>query len=815
MHLEIRPALKVAVLMMIGILLGRYLHPPMLIFLAATIIATFVLLVWLLLSWKHRQMVSPAQTMLIAATMLLLGITKIQFDETILSKNHISHYVENSWKKVRVIGIISEEPYRKEERLSFVLRTTALIVPGDSIAADGEVIVTVDQNRFKDEPLKQLRYGDEVSLLGKLSIPVGIRNPGDFDYREYLKLNNIYGAVHIFGYDNVTVRSHNRGSWMHDNIILPVKNYSILVVDSLIGGDEGSFLKGLLVGDRSEISKEIKTSFINAGVIHVLAVSGLNVAFVIIIFFSLFSILPLSQNWKTLLTILALVAYMFITGATPSIVRATIMGIILLGGRMLERKSDIYNSIGVACIVILLVDARQLFDVGFQLSFLAVISMVYFYPMLYRLFQLLPENLKKSTAVDYTAKLFFASLAAQLGTTPLTIVYFGRVSLIALLANVIVIPAINIALAIGFVVVLLSLISLWLASIYAAACQLLLHLTIRFVDIAANLPYAYVAIHQFALLQSILFYAAVLMIFHLGNRGLKQKLVIVVLVVANLILFGIGFSETWGKDGRLTVAFLDVGQGDAALLKFPDGKTMLIDAGPKTRTYDAGERVILPFIKHSGVRKIDVALVTHPHDDHIGGLAYLIKNIQTGEVLESGQRYSSDIKRECDSLIGAKGIAHRIAHAGEQINEFDGARVYVLHPNSRFVSPKGESFDANPNDGSVVLKVVYGKCAVLFMGDVDQPAEWAITEIYGDFLKSDILKVAHHGSITSSTPQFVLKSKPMYAVISVGKFNSFNHPSAEVLRRYKTFDAQIVRTDELGAVMFECDGEKARRIDWR
>jgi len=760
-------------------------------------------------------MLSLWQTILLSVVVLLLGITKIQFDETALSKNHISHYIENIWKKARVIGIISEEPYRKEERLSFVLRTTALIVPGDSIAVDGEVIVTVEQSKYKEEPIKHLRYGDEVSLLGKLSIPPGIRNPGDFNYREYLKLNNIYGVVHVFGYDNVTVRSRHRGSWMHNNIILPIKNYSIHVVDSLIGGDEGSFLKGLLVGDRSEISKEIKTSFINAGVIHVLAVSGLNVAFVIIIFFSLFSVLPLSQNWKTLLTILALVGYMFITGATPSIVRATIMGIILLSGRMLERKSDIYNSIAVACIVILLVDARQLFDVGFQLSFLAVISMVYFYPMLYRLFQLLPESLKKNAAVDYTAKLFFASLAAQLGTMPLTIIYFGRISLISLLANVVVIPAINIALAIGFVVVLFSLVSFWLASIYAAVCQLLLHLTIRFVDIASNLPYAYFEIHQFALLQSLLFYSAVLMIFHLGNGSFKQKLAVIVLVVINFIIFGIGFSERWGKDGRLTVAFLDVGQGDASILKFPDGKTMLIDAGPKTRTYDAGEHVILPFLKHSGIRKIDVAVVTHPHDDHIGGLAYLIKNIQIGEVLESGQRYGSDIKRECDSLIGIKGIAHKTAHAGEQIDAFDGARVYVLHPNSRFVSPEGESLDGNPNDGSVVLKVVYGKCGMLFMGDVDRTAELAVTEIYGDFLKSDILKVAHHGSITSSTPQFALKSKPMYAVISVGRFNPFNHPSAEVLTRYRALDTRIMRTDELGAVMFECDGETVKRIEWR
>jgi competence protein ComEC len=698
----------------------------------------------------------------------------------------------------------------KPKTFQFAVRVAEIDTGGMRSKVESDLLVYLRRDGVTDTVAKALAVGEKVEIVGKIETPRGRRNPGDFDFQRYLLLKGISGVVYIQDAHALSLISSRREIWRLSTVIADIRSKMASAIDETVGGVEASFLRGILLGDRSDIPSEVKTSFINSGVVHVLAVSGLHVGMVALIFISVFTLLRLRKPWTTLLTIAALLLYMLLTGSAPSVVRATIMATIILLAPVLQRKSDIFNSLAFSALVIFFFDAKQLFAPGFQLSFAAVGSILYFYPKVASLSALLPQWLGTSRLFDTLWKLFSVSSAAQVGTFPFTVEYFGKASIVSFVANLVVIPAVGIGLALGFVISFFSLLSSWLASIYGAAEQLLLNLILHSVDFSGNLSFAYLTVPSLGLLGFLIFYVAVAFLFNLKENGLRKKLIFALLILGNIAILP-GFV---GDTPKVRLTVIDIGQGDASLVQFPSGKALLIDAGPKTFTYDAGERIVVPLLKRT-VGKLDAILVTHPHSDHLGGVESVLRSIPVDMVFDAGHEGQSSIYRSFRRTLGQLRVPHIRLRAGDTINLFDEARVFVLHPTSRFVQRDSLHFVRDFNNGSVVLKILYGRVAMLFAGDAEDPSEAQMLLVYDGFLKSNFIKVGHHGSITSSGEEFIEAVKPQYAAISVGALNKFDHPSMEVIDRYKALGTTLSRTDQQGALMYETDGETVKAVEWR
>jgi len=241
----------------------------------------------------------------------------------------------------------------------------------------------------------------------------------------------------------------------------------------------------------------------------------------------------------------------------------------------------------------------------------------------------------------------------------------------------------------------------------------------------------------------------------------------------------------------------------------------LIDGGPKSADFDAGERIVTPFLKRKGISVIDLLVVSHPDADHLGGVPAVLRNFKVRAVLDNGLIAPSDLYSEYCREVKRVGTKLLRGRAGTSLEVDAGARMYILSPSPVFIRSDTSSAELSMNNASVVLKLQHGKVSFLLVGDAAMEAEEEMLKTYGDFLNSTVLKIGHHGSRTSSSEAFLDAVRPEYAVLSVGMYNRFNHPSPDVIRRLNDSRVDIVRTDEEGAVVFESDGSSLSHVDWR
>ncbi|MBI3580414.1 MAG: DNA internalization-related competence protein ComEC/Rec2 [Ignavibacteriales bacterium] len=569
---------------------------------------------------------------------------------------------------------------------------------------------------------------------------------------------------------------------------------------------QANFLKAVLLGNRGDIAPELKQSFIDTGTIHILAVSGFNVGIITLICFSVFSLFRLPKAVIVVATIGVVVGHMYLTGATSSVVRATIMASVLLIGTLIERRTDIYNSLAVAALIILIWDPKQIFDVGFQLSFTAVFSIVYFYPLLVQLIKKFPEQYAKIKWIDYALKLLAVSLAAQLGTIPFTAYYFGRISIISLIANLGVVPLVGFNTILGFMTIIASFISPWVAGCYAVLNDMLVTILLWCVSTTSKAPLAYIETANLTASFPFFYYIGVVGMFHIDKPRFVKTAVVLLLVVLNVATFNKVFGY---REPALVFTTLDVGQGDALLLELPNGKNILIDAGAKSDTYDAGEKIVIPFLKRKGITALDAVLITHAHSDHLGGVISLLKHIPVNRIIEAQVSIEGEQYKQIKDAAQELHVPVQEITAGAALNFDPNVRLYVLHPRSPADST------VHLNNASIVLKVVYGGTSFLLAGDAESESERKMIERYASLLSSDVLKVGHHGSITSSSERFIDKVKPAFAAISVGRYNKFRHPSRIVIENLKAHHVKVQRTDHAGAIIMRSDGKTIERVQWR
>ncbi len=803
-----QPAFKVAVLASCGILLGDAFSPSLrgvsilCISIAAATAAGLILL--------HRRNDPLQLTLLTGMLCLLLGTAKIGLDR---ERARVVRIVEDRIP-VLYTGTINGQPAATDRRCRFPMLVEHRIEEGREIPFGASALVTIAMSS-RDTLPPRLRQGDVVALRGVVERLSGERNPGEFSPRQYYEANGIACFLFVRGYGNISRLDSSGGSWVIRTVVSPAREFVVALIDSGVGGSEGEFLKGILLGERAGMSSEIRQAFVSSGVAHVLAVSGSNVVVVLGVVFLLLELLRLPVPLRVALGAASLLFYMLITGSQPPVVRATIMALVFLASTLVQERPNSYNALGISALIILGLDARQLFDVGFQLSFGAVLSIICMYPTVNAWISRIGTGSLWRRSILWTLRLCAVSAVASLGTLPLMALSFGQVSIVGVGANLVVIPAVGLSVILGMIPLFVHPLWPWLAGVYASLNKTVLFLTLEFVSRVGNLPFASLETFRFRPVDALPFYAALVLLLSLGNGGRVRRSLIALLVGANIALVVPRPASEVRSRERMRVTYLDVGQGDAAVVEFPGGTSLVIDAGPRQRDFDAGARVVAPFLLRRGIKEIDYLCFSHLHSDHIGGIPALLDRFPVGQVIEPDGDSASGPGNIILQRCRDKGVPLDTVGAGLSKILPGGARLYVLAPR-RQGKLSGHSVQKGSElNTSLVLKLQFGDVSFLFTGDAGERDERLTLGRYGTFLHASVFKAGHHGSKTSNCREFVNAVRPSWVVISVGRHNRFGHPAPATLERLGELKVPLARTDEEGAVMFETDGEDLRRVLWR
>jgi competence protein ComEC len=708
------------------------------------------------------------------------------------------------YQNVKMFGSIDRIELIKYGRISFLMEADSIITNEWKFKAKEKILCSIYDDDGKINPTyMKLRVGNKIGIIGTLQKPTDERNPGEFNYQKYLSDRDVVAVFSCYRLENMSIIS---------NEISPLKDLVFRIrkgldnrIQSLHNKTTASLLRGLLLADRRMIDKDINDDFINAGVVHVLAVAGLHVAYVVLIFLFVFN--RFNVYARFILTAAGLLFYLIITGANPPVFRSTIMALTMLIAPVSGRDYKSINSLSLAALIILLIDPRQLFDSSFQLSFMAILSLVLSYPWIKRLVDNL-DNISKLTKsfLIYCG----TSLAIQIGILPFMLIYFQRLSITALISNIVVIPIAGAIIGFGILTLITSTFALWLAAIYASANELLTYLLYSIIHAIGGQRFSYITFSRFSVYDAVVFYSCIIIMFFILTKFItpRAKVTAAFMTVLTMLLVMHFDAYALTPDNVLSVMSIDVGQGDAFYVKFPNGKTALIDAGNITPYFDNGHDLIEPLLKKLGTDKIDYGFISHIDSDHYKGFLSLIRDKHINYIFKPKYDKLLDNDRNLEIYMGKEGIPFSYYSRGKI--DIGNVRIYILNDTTNCYFANQVS-----NNKSGILKIVYGGTSFLFTGDAETKVENDYIAKYGNFLKSTVLKASHHGSKNGTSQKFLEYVKPEYAVISAGILNKYHHPNKEVIDRLNEMHVTILRTDQSGALLLRSDGNKVHTVNWK
>ena len=738
------------------------------------------------------------------ALTLLLGALRYQAAIPNLDDpTFVAHYNDSGW--VTLEGVVRGYPNVRDTRTNLNLSVDTIEV-GDGVqTVHGTVLVRA--HRYPE-----YHYGDRLRISGLLQTPPEFEG---FSYRDYLKRKGVYSLVN---HPQIEQLASDQGSpfW---TAIFAVKERARDMIARLVPDPEASLLQGILLGIEGGIPTKLYDDFKATGTSHIIVISGANITIVAALFSQIFGRL-LGKRRAYGFTMAGIALYVLLVGADAVVVRAGVMGALYVTARHLGRRATAYVSLFASAIFLTLVNPLALWDVGFQLSLASTLGLILFTPAIERLFErgltrlISPERARQ--AVRILSDVLVVTLAAQILTTSLVVYYFGRLSLVAPLTNLLILPVQPPIMVLGGAATLIRLLPLLepVARIVAWLPWLCLAYTDAVVRWMAHWPFASVRIGQVSGGGLALYYALLLGIVWLwrqrqgytrrawrwvtARKGHWSTTAILSVLLVAAILTWLAVLQL--PDGRLHVAFLDVGQGDAILITTPQGQQILVDGGPSPSVLTTALAREMPFWD----RSLDLVVMTHADADHITGLVEALDRYRVDDWLDNGRPDDDAIYLKCQTLLEETNVTRHVVRVGELLDLGRGLVLEVLHPPPELIA--GTETDANNN--SVVLRLVWDGASFLLTGDVEAEAERLLVES-GQPLSATVLKVAHHGSGSSSTAEFLTAVDPDYAVISVGADNHFGHPKKAVLDRLGQLgDVTVLRTDQAGTVEFITDGQR-------
>ena len=717
-------------------------------------------------------------------------------------------------RSVRVTGTVATPPGENAGRVRFTLHADSCYEGSRGYPFPVKIAVSVRVRKEKGE-FSPVAYGMRLALSGLVSAPPAERNPGEFSPRKYDESKGIVAILSVDGTDGIVIRDSGDGAWFSRECIYPLRSAILRRVGEFLPGEEGEFLKDLLLGERGGIPGETKAAFVDAGVAHVLAVSGYRVLVIAGILGAFLVLLRIPRAVRPIIACPALLFYMALTPGDPPVVRGTVMALVVIAGRVVERRTNTLNSLGVAALVILCADSHQLFDAGFQLSFGAVCAILFFLPPAPGLPPRRGRGGPARRLWSLAGRSARISVIVSAGTLPVSAACFGRVSIVGVLTNIVVVPATGAAVVLGTLALAAGSFSTPLGESYAALAGLLLEWTIGFSRYAANLPFASVEAGRFGVAGAAAWYAVMGLVARRRNRRAAALFLALLLAALNAAVLLPADPAFAPSPGLLRLSMIDVGQGDACCVEFPGGETLLVDTGPITPAGNAGVKTVIPFLKKRGISSVDLLVVTHPDADHCGGAASIIRGIRVGRIIEGSSGAETAVYESFHAAARERAVPLCRAARGDTISGPACSRLYVLWPPRTAHPDEGRSRRGASNNSSIVFRLVYGDISVLFTGDAEKDAEHAMIRSYGGFLRCTVLKVAHHGSESGTSGEFLDAVRPSVAIVSVGAQNRFGHPSGSLLGRLGKSGARVLRTDREGAVVLTTDGMSVRDVRWR
>lgn len=685
-------------------------------------------------------------------------------------------------------GVVSEAPRRSANGWKTVV--------GD-VFPDGRLSILLTISQL---PEPGLARGDRIRFTARLKRPTRYKNPGSFDYRAHLARRAVLLTGFIEEAGAVEVLSRGDGFLRSvDRVRESLRNR----MSAAAPGAGGALLRALVLGDAGGITEDVYEDFRATGTSHLIAVSGQHIAVVgAAVFAVLFWLFKRSERlllWMSArrlalsVSLIPVALYTLLAGSPPSAVRAAILAGLVALAAALNQRPDGLSALSAAAILIGVLDPAAPFSSSFQLSFLAVLGILMF-----------RRTWRAPTWVlKHLVNPFWMTMGATLMTAPLVAYRFHDVSLSGFLVNLAAIPAAGLLLIAGGasvgIAALIPGVFLPLKAVAWAADRFLnvLHAAATWSRGSGLVLSFYPTEWEMVLGFAVVALAA--WAFHRPRQALKPALLGLVLIAA--------FSLEWRRS-EVEVVFLDVGQGDAALVLLPGGESLLVDAGgflipdPKARKgFDVGRDVVVPYLKRRGLERIDAVLLSHPHPDHFGGLQAVFDAFPVGEFWWSGQRFPD---ASFDALLEAvrrRGSIQRVLRSPQSF-AWAGATVDVIYPGriDRFRSI---------NDNSLVVRLNFGSEGVLFAGDIEDLGEGALADRVP--IRATVLKIPHHASRTSSSVAFIDSVRPEIAVASLGEDNLFGFPHEGVLEKYERRGVKVYRTDRDGAVTVKLFPTSPRR----
>lgn len=698
------------------------------------------------------------------------------------------------------------------------------------------------------EKNKNFLPGDIIKLKGIFSKPETQRNFGGFDYSKYLKQFKIFGIVEV---EEIELISKKVTIF---DILQILRNKLLDKTSELFKEESAGFLKSLLFGKTDEISENIKNNFRDSSISHVLAISGQHFNYVAMSLKFICDRIIKNKKLKNNILILFLIIFSNLTGNPVSGVRACIMGIMIYLASNFERKNNFYFSFIYSLIIIIVYNPYNIYNIGLWLSYMGTLGLVVFMDFFkkYNYHKIKKIKIKGEIPLKkrnylyekiifsickYVFENFWITVSAQILIFPITMYCFNTISFSFFISNILISIFVGPTLILGYTSIILSFFRIPFLNKIIVFEEFFIQIILKISEITAKLPLSKIYVVTPNFIFVLLFYIIVFFLIYAfhnkkiyvlkllcskkfikkeiknfkknfikikNNRKIRnlkflnKKETILIIVVFGLLMICIINHNIKGFKQNLEINFIDVGQGDCTYIKTPKGKNIIIDGGEgNTKQYDYGENVVLPYLLDKKVKKIDYLIISHTDSDHIGGIFALLKNIKVEKIIIGTQAEESVQYRELLKISKSKKIPIYYFSLNNKILIENGILLETLWPiNTELINENAL------NNNSLVFKFSYNDFSILFTGDIEKIAEEQIVKKYEktNKLKSQILKVAHHGSKTSTTSAFLEKVNPRIALIGVGKNNKFGHPSEEVLKRIEEINGHTFRTDENGEI---------------